>query len=242
MNIHPEMTVGDLVSQHFRTADVFERHGIDFCCGGKKTLAKVCADKSINWDELVAELEKASQVTERAGCHADAWDPGFLADYIVQVHHRYLHENLPVVAEFAARISRVHGARHPELRIVEKQVGLLAADLLEHMEKEERILFPYVKSLDLASRQHKAAPGMPFGSIQNPIGVMENEHDYAGSLLDSLRELTGDFTPPEDACVTYRAAFEKLKELDEDLRWHVHLENNILFPKTILLEKQLLQP
>lgn len=237
--LHPEMTVGEIVAHHYRTAEVFNRHGIDFCCGGKKTLGKVCADQDIEWETLATELDRALQDPASPAHNADKWEPDFLAEYIENIHHRYLRDTLPVLQEQINKITRKHGERHPELKIVEKQVGLLATDLLDHLAKEENILFPYIKMLCAAQRQHLQAPKMPFGSAQNPIRVMEHEHDYAGTLLENLRELTDHFTPPEDACTTYRVAFAKLKELDDDLRWHVHLENNLLFPKTLLLEEML---
>lgn len=237
--LHPDMTIGEVVAHHYQTAEVFSRHGIDFCCGGKKSLARACAEKDIAWENLAVELDRALHSPEMPSQNTDRWEPDFLAEYIVQTHHKYLYETLPLLRGYTEKIARVHGARHPELKVVEKQVELLAGDLLEHMAKEENVLFPYIKTLCAARRDHSPAPPMPFGSVQNPINMMEHEHGYAGSLLDNLRELTNGFTPPEDACTTYRVAFARLKELDEDLRWHVHLENNILFPKAILMEQML---
>lgn len=240
MDLYPDITVGEVVAQHYRTAEVFDRYGIDFCCGGKKTLGKVCADKGLDWDFLATELGKAFLLPDRPAGHAENWAPDFLAEYIIQVHHRFLRENLPVIERYIDRMVEIHGTSHPELLTVQKQLRLLSEDLLEHIEKEERILFPYIKAIGLAALHGTPMVRMPFGSIKNPIGLMEHEHDYAGSLLDSIREITGGFTCPEDACPTYRTAFAKLKELDDDLRWHVHLENNILFPK-ILVTEQLYQ-
>lgn len=240
MHLHPDMTIGEIVAHHYRTAEVFSRHGIDFCCGGKRTLATACADKAVDWDTLSGELHAALEMPENPAGNADQWEPDFLVDYIVRVHHRYLRDNLPLLRDYTVKIARVHGARHPELKIVEKQVALLAEDLLEHLAKEENILFPYIKALCAAQTGRVTAPSPPFGSAQNPIHLMEQEHDYAGSLLDNLRLLTHGFEVPDDACTTYRVAFAKLRELDADLRWHVHLENNILFPKALLLE-QLIQ-
>ena len=237
MNIHPEMTVGEVVAHHYRTAEVFSRHGIDFCCGGKKTLGKACTEHELGWETLAHELDAALQAPEMPSQNVDLWEPDFLAAYIVHTHHRYLRDNLPLLRDYTAKIARVHSARHPELRIVEKQVELLSEDLLEHMAKEETVLFPYIGALCTARREGLQQPATPFGSVQNPIGMMENEHDYAGTLLDNLRELTAGFCPPEDACTSYKVAFAKMKELDDDLRWHVHLENNVLFPKAILLEQ-----
>lgn len=239
MTLHPELTIGELVAHHYRTAEVFSRHGIDFCCGGKRTLAKACADKELAWEALSDELTLALEAPEMPSQNTDKWAPDFLAEYIVQTHHRYLRENLPLLLQYTAKIAEVHGERHPELKIVAKQVVLLAQDLLEHLDKEEQILFPYIKQLCVAKSSQTLPPAPPFGTVENPIAVMENEHDYAGTLLENLRDLTNHFTPPADACATYQVAFSKLKELDEDLRWHVHLENNVLFPKAVLLEKLL---
>lgn len=237
MTIHPNMTIGEVVAQHYRTAEVFSRHGIDFCCGGRRTLAKACSDLEISWETLADELETALQATELPSSNAHNWEPDFLAEYIVQTHHRYLREALPLLLQYATKTASVHGERHPELKVIEKQITLLATDLLEHMAKEEQILFPYIKMLSTTRKQGNQPLQTPFGSIQNPIRMMEQEHDYAGTLLENLRDLTNGFIPPEDACTTYRLTFAKLKELDEDLRWHVHLENNVLFPKTVLLEE-----
>lgn len=239
MNIHPDMTVGEMVAHHYRTAEVFKRHGIDFCCGGKKSLGKACADKNIGWETLATELDQVLQAPEMPSQNPEVWEPDFLAEYIVQTHHRYLRENLPLLREFTAKISAVHGERHPELKLVEKQVELLSTDLMEHMLKEENVLFPYIKAMCAAQREHRQSPAVPFGTVQNPIRMMEHEHEYAGALLENIADLTAEFTPPEDACTTYRVAFAKLRELDEDLHWHVHLENNVLFPKAVLLEEML---
>ncbi|MCB0543129.1 MAG: iron-sulfur cluster repair di-iron protein [Saprospiraceae bacterium] len=239
MKIYLDMTVGEVVAHHYRTADVFNRHGIDFCCGGKKTLERACTEYNIAWKSLSEELEEALLVPEMPSQHAENWEADFLAEFIVRTHHHYLRKHLPLLCEYATIITRKHGERHPELRILEKQVKLLAEDLHEHMNKEEQILFPHIRALCEAYRHNRQLPGHNFATVQEPISMMEHEHDYAGSLLDNLRNLTGGFTFPDDACTTYRLVFNRLKELDDDLRWHVHLENNILFPKTLALEKLL---
>lgn len=233
------MTIGEVVAQHYRTAEVFSRNGIDFCCGGKKTLGKACSDHQLDWAVLSAELGRAIEAPEMPSQQTDRWEPDFLAEYIVQTHHRYLRENLPLLLEYTAKIAKVHGARHPELLLIARQVQLLSTELLEHLDKEEGVLFPYVAALCAARRQERETPAAVFGTVANPIGMMEHEHDYAGALLDNIRDLTANFTPPPDACATYRVAFAKLRELDQDLRWHVHLENNVLFPKTISMEQLL---
>ena len=149
MKIHPEPTIGELVAHHSRTAEVFSRHGIDFCCGGKRTLAKACEEKELAWETLSNELTQAVEAPEMPSQNTDMWAPDFLTEYIVQTHHRYLRENLPWLREYTTKIANVHGARHPELKVVEKQVESLTGDLLEHLAKEENILFPYNKALSI---------------------------------------------------------------------------------------------
>ncbi|MBK8965640.1 MAG: iron-sulfur cluster repair di-iron protein [Saprospiraceae bacterium] len=238
MQIHPELTVGELVAQDYQSAAIFNRYGIDFCCGGKKTLATACAEKSVAFEALSQDLEQALATTGLPAENAANWSPGFLAEYIVQTHHRYLRDALPFLIQYSTKIAQVHGARHPELKIVEKQVRLLAEDLMAHMAKEEQILFPYIKMLDAARREKAPVAPPPFRTVQNPIRMMEHEHESAGAILENLRELTQAFTPPQDACASYQVTFAKLNELDQDLRRHIHLENNVLFPKAMLLEQQ----
>lgn len=226
------------MAQDYQSAAVFNRYGIDFCCGGKKTLATACAEKSVQFEALSQDLEQALAATGLPSENVASWSPGFLAEYIVQTHHRYLRDALPFLIQYTAKIARVHGARHPELKIVEKQVRLLAEDLIAHLAKEEQILFPYIKMLDTARRENDPVAPPPFGTAQNPIRMMEHEHESAGAILENLRDLTQAFTPPQDACASYQVTFAKLRELDQDLRRHIHLENNILFPKALLLEQQ----
>jgi len=240
MTIHPESTVGELVAKHYQSADVFSRYGIDFCCGGKKTLATACSEKSVAFEALAQDLQTAWQTQGLPSGNAATWAPDFLAEYIVQTHHRYLREALPFLVHYTAKIAQVHGSRRPELKIVEKQMLLLAEELVAHMAKEEQILFPYIKTLVAVQRENGPVGHPPFGTVENPIRMMEHEHEYAGAILENLRELTADFTPPEGACASYQVTFAKLNELYQDLRWHIHLENNILFPKALLIE-QILQ-
>ncbi len=239
MNIHPEVTVREIVGQYYRTAEVFNQFGIDFCCGGKKTLAVACEERALAFDELSAALRQVLENEGLPSANAANWAPDFLAEYIVQTHHRYLREALPFILQYSAKIAGVHGERHPELRIVEKQVALLAEELVLHMAKEEQILFPYIKRLCALQAEQSPALPPPFGTVKNPIRLMEQEHDEAGVILENLRELTAGFTPPANACASYQVTYGKLRELDQDLRWHIHLENNILFPKALLLEQTL---
>ncbi len=231
--VAPHMLVGQLVAEDYRAADVLRRYGIDFCCGGKRTLEEACSQQGIDCEQLCSELERLGESGLSPAHNPNHWSADFLAEYIVQVHHRYLRENLPILLEYTEKIARVHGKRHPELRIVEKLVQQLSEELMSHLEKEEHVLFPYVISLCRSAEYQRP----PFLTAKNPISVMELEHENAAEMLEALRQYTADFTLPEDSCTTYRIAFAKLRELDEDLRQHVHLENNILFPKALELER-----
>lgn len=231
-----EPTVAQTVAANHRAANVFKKYGIDFCCGGKKPLGEVCAEKGIDADTVRRELAELPQSDRLPSQDYRRWDAGFLADYIVHTHHRYLHTELPLLRELTAKIARVHGERHPELREVFTVFGALQAELEGHLAKEERVLFPYITRLAEAARGAREMPLPPFGTAQNPIRMMEHEHESAGELLRRLRALTADYQPPADACNSYRVTFAKLDELETDLHEHIFLENNVLFPKALELE------
>lgn len=229
--------VGEIVAEDYRLGSVFKRYGIDFCCGGGISVAAACEKKGVNVDDLERDL--ASARVGRTAAQAEgvlSWDLDFLADYIVNIHHRYVRETLPVLEAFGAKVARVHGDASPELHSIAQKIAELAAEMRSHMEKEERVLFPYVKELVDADRGGKSRPLAPFGTVRNPVKMMEEEHDHAGGLVAEMRALSSDFQPPEWACNTYRALFAKLEEFEEDLHRHVHLENNVLFPRTVKLE------
>lgn len=234
-------TVGELVAKDYRKAQVFKKYGIDFCCGGKKSVKQVCAEKGISQDELEQELLAMDEAEQNRQAEYDKWEPSFLADYIVNMHHTYVREAIPALYEYTTKIARVHGSRHPELVEVVKHFTNVANELEAHMPKEERVLFPYIKQLDEAKKSGVKLDKPAFGSIQNPINMMEMEHEHAGNELEKIRELTGNYTLPADACATYTVAFKKLKEFEDDLFRHIHLENNILFPKALELEKEVLK-
>lgn len=231
-----EPTVAQTVAANHRAANVFKKYGIDFCCGGKKPLGAVCAEKGIDADAIRRELEALPQSDTLPSQDYRRWDAGFLVDYIINTHHRYLRAELPLLHEFTAKIARVHGERHPELREVFVVFGALQADLEEHLEKEERVLFPYIVRLAETGAGNREVSLPPFRTAKNPIGAMEHEHELVGELLRRLRVLTTDFQVPADACNTYRVTFAKLRELEADLHEHIFLENNVLFPKALELE------
>lgn len=234
--VSPIATLAELVTQRPGRSAVFERYGIDYCCGGRRPLAEACAAHGVDAQEVIAALEAADAAD--AGRPAEAerdWSRaplGELIDHIVGVHHAYLAGTLPRVAELMQKVHEAHGARHPELAECREVLAGLRAELELHMQKEERMLFPAIRGLAEGGR-----PGrVPFDSVQQPIRVMEHEHDSAGAALARLRELTGQYAVPENACSTWRALLDVLPRLEEDLHVHIHEENNILFPRAIELE------
>jgi len=226
-------TVGEIVATDFRAAGVFERFGIDFCCGGRRSIAEACRAAAADPDAVERALQGLSP---RAAHHDDdltRWPAGRLIDHILAVHHAYVRSALPAIAGHLAKLMDVHGGRHPELSRVAATFDEMGGDLLQHMMKEERVLFPYIRELASASGPSRVSP---FGTVENPIRMMEREHREAGDEMHRIRELTGDFTVPADGCATYSVCFEELAAFERDLHRHIHIENNVLFPKAMALE------
>ena len=213
--------------------------GIDFCCGGKKTIAEVCEKKGIDPEEVERRL--ASIKGENANSETDfqKWDISFLTDYIINTHHQYVKENTAFILEIAQKVARVHGGRHPELLRVAELFSRAANELSLHMVKEEKILFPFIKELAHIYKTGGNIPASDFGKISNPIQVMESEHEQVGDDFEIISQITDGYQLPADACSSYTILFKKLEEYQNDLHRHVHLENNILFPKAIQIEKEL---
>jgi regulator of cell morphogenesis and NO signaling len=232
-------TIGELVAKDWRKAEVFKKYGIDFCCGGKKTVQEACEAKGISAHQVEAGLK---EIDGRAGATSNFnhWELDFLIDYIVNNHHRYVVESIPFLAELSAKVAMVHWSNHNELLEIKEHTEDLIQELTMHMHKEEMILFPYIKQLAEAKRRETVIEPPPFGSIVNPISMMESEHTSAGSALAAIEELSNGFTAPEDACTSFRVLFAKLQEFQQDLHQHIHLENNILFPKAVKLEQEML--
>jgi regulator of cell morphogenesis and NO signaling len=239
MIIQKENKVGEVVANDFHTALVFEKYGIDFCCGGKKTIEDACNDTKINPEELINELSKPLSANRNEQRY-DNWELDFLIDYIVNNHHNYVISNLPVIFEHSQKVSNKHGESHPEVVKIAEIYKAIKEELEAHLIKEEKILFPYIKKLLEIKRNHLEMEFPPYGTIQNPIKVMENEHENSGLLFSEIVSLSGNYTVPEDACNTYKVLYGELKDFENDLHKHIHLENNILFPKSIELEKSLI--
>jgi regulator of cell morphogenesis and NO signaling len=230
-----EKTVGQLVVERPSRARVFERLGIDYCCGGKLPLRHACEQKKLDYDSVVAELEQDRAAPEQGARNWASASLTDLCDHIERTHHAYLKEELPRLEFLTSKVAARHGDHRPALREVHRIFLGLKAEMDGHMVKEERILFPLCRQLDVADK----LPATHCGSVGNPIAVMIREHEDAGDALAQIHGLTDGFTPPADACNTFRAMYDSLRQLEQDMHQHVHKENNILFPKAIRLEKLL---
>lgn len=239
MHATPGTTLGAIVSGDYRAAAVFQKYGIDYCCGGARTIEAACGERQLDvtavLDEVARECAGRNDVAPRPA----EWTPTALVDHIVSTHHVYVRQALPAIAAGTRKIAQVHGANHPELFAVERLFANVAAEMSSHMMKEEQILFPFIVRLDEAAQRGGPAPAIPFGTVANPIHMMEAEHESAGSAMAQIRELTADYTVPQDGCTSYRVTLEQLHAFEQDLHAHVHLENNILFPKALALETEL---
>lgn len=231
-----QRTVGELVAEDYRLAEVFKKHGIDFCCGGKRTLEDVCQQKGVDASALKLALQHPPVKSEAPSHRFTEWSISFLADYIEQVHHTYVRHTAPQIMQYAAKVARVHGQAHPETIEIAELFTTLQQELMIHMQKEEEVLFPYIRQLANAAITGQTPTAPPFGSASNPIQMMENEHELAGQSMQEIRTLSSNFNTPEGACNTYRVLYKLLEEFESDLHQHVHLENNVLFPKTVKLE------
>jgi regulator of cell morphogenesis and NO signaling len=233
----PQTSVRDFAIENPASIRVFEKFGIDYCCGGRKPLAQACAERAIDPSAVLAALESASQPI---GPDATDWNTApleTLAAHIVSRHHAYVRAELPRIEQFAQKVVSRHGADRPELPRIQQLVTALAEELLQHLAKEEAILFPYVTNLERSLATCGPRSLGCFGTVRNPIQVMMAEHDAAGAILAEIRKLSLDFTPPEGACPTYCGFYQALSEFESDLHQHIHLENNILFPRAIELEE-----
>jgi regulator of cell morphogenesis and NO signaling len=234
-----QQPLADIVTRDARTAAIFDRAALDYCCHGQDTLAQAAARNGIPVEDLLASLEALGPPSQTDAAAADNGDLRVVLDRIVNRHHAYVREITPVVSGWLDKLVGHHGGRHPELGEVREIFARLATAMLTHMEKEEHILFPYIDGLARAAKAGGRASPSPFGTILNPIRVMENDHEDAGAELTRLRALTGGYTPPADACTTYRLCYRELARFEADLHRHVHLENHVLFPRAADLERWL---
>ena len=234
-----EETLGEIATKDLRKAEVFKKYGLDFCCGGKKTLKQACLAKGIDVTKVEAELRNADKsLSTGHPLRYNDWELDFLAEYIENAHHGYVRKTSHDLSAYASKVAKVHGSHHPELITVNNIINEVLSELTSHMVKEEKILFPYIKELVAAKKSGSEVKKAQFNSIQSPIDLMEHEHDIVGRKMDMIRVLTNNYSLPEDACASYSLLFKMLEEFESDLFIHIHLENNILFPKALELEQK----
>ena len=224
-------TLAQIVNEHHQVAALFEKYGLDFCCKGKRSLQVACEEKELSVAEISSELESIVQKQAGPLVDFDKITLKELVNYIISVHHSYVKQEGPQVVAYLQKIASKHGDRHNELRKILEIFANLKLELDNHMQKEELILFPRIVGLETLQKNYNSTT--PLNYLEAPVSVMEHEHDDAGKLLDELRNLTSNYQPPADACTTYRLAFAALRSFETDLHKHIHLENNILFPKAL---------
>jgi regulator of cell morphogenesis and NO signaling len=230
--------IKDIVASNFKTAAIFEKYGVDFCCKGNRLLQAACEEKGIDQNRLIEELTSVDLYQKTDNERYNDWELGYLAEYIINNHHRYLIRVIPEIAAHLEKIANVHGKKHLFLKGIEFHFHEISKELLQHMRKEETVLFPLIKIIDeLSKKSGNVNTNVP--NIKAPITVMEREHDSAGLTMEKIRELSGNFTLPDDACNTFTVTYKELMEFEQDLHKHIFLENGILFPKAIEFVEQL---
>ena len=235
LTFHPADTLRSLALAQPATIRVFESYHLDYCCGGARPLAQACAEKGLALDQVLADLDRATAEPGPARDLSQASATEVIA-HIVSTHHAYVRAELPRLIPSAQKVAAKHGARHPEVIRVQQDLLELAGELTFHLDKEERILFPYVEALEAFAQGRAAAPHACFDTVQGPIQQMIDEHEAAGALLAGLRQLTANFTAPPDACPTFVGLYHGLDAFEHDLHRHIHLENNLLFPLAVQME------
>tara|TARA_R110000765_G_scaffold425773_2_gene539523 strand:+ start:1894 stop:2628 length:735 start_codon:yes stop_codon:yes gene_type:complete len=234
-----ERTIGQMVADDYRTAQIFKKYKIDFCCNGNRSIDEVAKEKNLNVQILLKEIDHIQQRTGANQTDFNEVALDQLADHIENKHHHYVETQIPVLKQYLHKLCKVHGIRHPELFDINEHFNASAGELTMHMKKEELVLFPWIRKMIKVEQQNNLLGKPHFGTVKNPIAMMMQEHENEGERFMLIAKLSNDYTPPEDACTTYKVAFSLLKEFESDLHEHIHLENNILFPKAVTLENQL---
>jgi regulator of cell morphogenesis and NO signaling len=229
-------TVREIALEQPTSIQVFEKFGIDYCCGGRKPLTEACEARSLEVNEVIAALEKAATGTQNPALSVSAESLTALCAHIVGTHHEYVKRELPRLAAFAEKVVKKHGENHPELYVIEATLTRLSEELTPHLAKEELVLFPYIEKFEQAISEGGPRPQGCFGTVKNPIAMMTQEHEDAGMLLEVLRAKSNQYTAPEGSCPTYHGFFDGLREFEQDLHQHIHLENNVLFPRAVEME------
>jgi len=239
MTVASEKTVRDLALENPASTRVFEKLGIDYCCGGKKSLEEACRAANLDIHEVSAALEQASQPAE-ASPKEQNWHAEPLAAVIAHIqntHHKYTREEIARLGPLFEKVCSVHGSKHPELFEVREAFKALAQELSTHMMKEDMILFPYIVRMEAAAAKKGPLAPAPFGSVQNPVAMMEHEHDSAGNALRTMKHASNGYSAPSDACISYQTLYRALGAFENDLHQHIHLENNVLFPRAVAMEQ-----
>jgi regulator of cell morphogenesis and NO signaling len=241
MNLSATRTVRELAIEIPNATRTFEKLGIDYCCGGGKSLNDACMHAHLPVDDVLRALEQGGSFTPATEVSQPDFTNGALGsliEHIVTTHHVYVKQEIPRIQQLLHKVVSVHGKNHAELGKIQQTFQPMAGELTSHMMKEEHILFPHIMALENAVSSGRPKPRPVFGTVSNPVHMMQLEHDSAGAALKSISELTGNYTPPEEACFSYKTLFTALKEFESDLHQHVHLENNILFPRAIAMESE----
>jgi len=236
MNFSTETKVNEIALSHPGARRVLEDAGVDYCCGGGKSLQDACMHAGVAADEI---LERLRQNSELAGPGDTEWTNASLAKltgHIRERHHQYVRDSIPRVRALLAKIREKHGPKYREIEEIEKLFGNVAREMTAHMQKEEQILFPYIDGLERSARGNGAVEPPFFQTVRNPIHAMMQEHDSAGELVRKIRKASNEYKAPADACSSFQATYHELRQFEEDLHLHVHLENNILFPRAVELE------
>ena len=239
MKYSNEAIVGQIVVDNYQAATVFSNHGIDFCCRGNRSLEEVAIKNNIPIEQLILELEQLEVNGKGDQIDFQSWELDLLADYVEKKHHRFVRQRVPEILPYLSKVVKVHGTAHPELLEIANEFDASVIELNAHMQKEELNLFPHIREMvEARDNQQEMNPPM-FGSVQNPIRTMMAEHDQEGVRFRKIRQLSHNYVPPADACQTYRVTYAMLEEFEQDLHRHIHLENNILFPKSAELEQKM---
>ncbi|HEY7337447.1 MAG TPA: iron-sulfur cluster repair di-iron protein [Bryobacteraceae bacterium] len=236
MKPEASQTVREIAIQHPHSAQVFESLGIDYCCGGKRSLTDACQQANIPVDHVLDLLSVTGSHPENTPANWTGAGIAALARHIVEQHHSYIRRESPRLISLLGKVVIRHAAAHPEVRSIQDLFGALADELHVHMMKEENVLFPHLAAMEAAADEGRPAPLAMFGSVETPIHRMLADHDDAGELLARIRDLSGNYSPPENACPTYRELYRSLEEFERDMHQHIHLENNILFPRALELQ------
>lgn len=239
MKRYQTMTVGQIVTDSFSNADVLGRFGIDFCCNGSDSLAVACGKSNVSEVEVLDALAAPRVVGDGTGVEFGAWPLDLLSDYILKFHHRNIRRDGPEIEMLLDKVCQAHGANHNELYEVREIFKLSLVDLYAHLEKEEQVLFPYIYQMVDAAQQGQVAPSLHCGTITAPISVMMAEHEVEGGRYHKIEALTNGYQTPRDGCHSYRLLIEKLKAFNTGLHQHIHLENNIVFPAAVELERNI---